>query len=150
MKLNILKMSMFAFLITGMLLSCNDTPAENVEEAEENVVEAQQELEEARQDSMEYVTYRTEAERKLDENDQKIAALKERQRTAAKEVEDKYDRDIEEMERRNKELRDNVQTYQQGGRDRWESFKQKFNEDLDALGNSISNVFERDTTDNKR
>jgi CHASE3 domain sensor protein len=86
MKLNILKMSMFAFLITGMLMSCNDTPAENVEEAEENVVEAQQELEEARQDSMEYVTYRTEAERKLDENDQKIAALKERQRTAAKEV----------------------------------------------------------------
>src|SRR5688572_14576329 len=99
MKSKFLKMSLFAFLITGMLMSCNDTPAENVEEAEENVIEAQQELEEARQDSLEYVTYRSESERRLDENDQKIAALKERQRTAKKEVEEEYDRKIEEIER---------------------------------------------------
>lgn len=150
MKSNILKMSMFAFLITGMLMSCNDSPGEKVEEAEENVLEAQQELEEARQDSIEYVTYRSESERKLDMNDQKIAELKQRKRTAAKEIEDQYDRDIEEMERRNKELRDNINNYQSGGRDRWESFKYSFNENMNELENSISNFFNRDTTNRDR
>lgn len=145
MKSNIMKLTLFAILITGLMMSCNESPGERVEEAEENVVKAQQELEEARQDSIEYVSYRSDAERKLDANDQKIADLKQRKRTASKEVEDQYDREIEALDKRNKELRDNIDTYQSAGRDRWESFKYSFNENMNDLENSISNLFKKDT-----
>lgn len=146
MKANIIKFSLCVFLTTGLLMSCNESPGERVEEAEENVVQAQQELEEARQDSIEYVTYKSDADRKFEANERRIEELKQRKRTASKEIENQYDRDIEELERRNKELRDKIETYQSGGRDRWESFKYSFNENMNELENRISNFFSRDTT----
>ena len=94
MRINILKLSVVAAVITGSLTFCTDTSKdkvdnaeEKVEEAKKDVVDAKEELQQAKADSVtEYAKFKADMNLQLKANDAKIAELKEKLKMEKKET----------------------------------------------------------------
>jgi len=56
-----------------------------------------------------------------------------------------YEKNLNELEQKNKNLKMKMAEYQDSGKDNWESFKREFNHDMDELGKSLKNF-----TDNNK
>ena len=142
MKSSILKLSFVVCVAATAIVSCNNSTEkkeEKVNEAITDVVVASQELVQARLDSArEYNAYKSEVEAKLIENDRNIANLKVEIKKEKKEAREKYDKELEELNQKNEKLKRNIQEYKGSVADKWESFKNSFNHDVDELGKSIS------------
>lgn len=146
MKTKILTIVALGFFAGTLLTSC-DKPQNQVENAKEEVMEAQEDLEKAKAEyALEVSDFKTAAEIKIAENKKTIQELKEK-RSSKKNAKEKevYDAKIAELERRNDVLRDKLRDYKEEKRsEKWESFKREFNDDMNALGNSIKNAFTDD------
>lgn len=112
---------------------------ENVAEAKEKVAEAYDDLVEARIDSAnDLANYRKEKQEKLEEYDEKIAALKASMKQEKKEIRDKYNKELEALEYKNAQVKMNLYDYKEGAKDQWDAFKLGVNKDMDELGKAIS------------
>ena len=134
---------MVVFLTTA-LIACNNSPekkAEKVEDAKEAVVTATNDLDKARQDSAdEYNQYKTASESRIRENDSLLVVLKARIKEEKKEARTAYEKEVNAMEEKNEKLKAKIHEYKENDKSKWESFKLGFNQDMDALGKSISNL----------
>ena len=132
-------------VMTGMI-SCTNSPtqkAENLEDAKENVLVAEQDLNQAVSDSInEYTRYKIEAETKLIENDQKIAALKTNMKAERIEVRAKYEKDLLELEQKNAALKVSISEYKENDVNKWEKFKALINQDIEEIKLAITRMSE--------
>ncbi len=103
------------------------------------------ERDEAKQDSIDYVNFKKENEKKIRENDKKIADFKTSLENEKQEVKDKYNQKIVDAEKKNNELRKKIADYKKDNT-KWDQFKREFNHDMDELGNAIKDIFK----DNKK
>ena len=55
----------------------------------------------------------------------------------------KYENQVLTLEQKNIELKKKLNDYKYEGKDNWEQFKQKFNNDIDSVGNAIKGLFEK-------
>jgi uncharacterized protein HemX len=107
-------------------------------------LEAKQDLQQARIDSAnEYNVYREESEAKLRENDRQIAELKLQMKAERKEIRVKYEKEVVALDEKNENLKIKIKEYKEGDKSNWQSFKEGFNQDLDAVGKSISAMAHR-------
>ncbi len=114
---------------------------ENVTKSRENVDVANENLRQAKLDSAaEYQSFRTQMELKLKENDQKIAELKAKAKSEKRDLDAAYAADLENLEKKNRELQSRVVTYKTSYADKWSSFKESFNQEMDEIGKSISRM----------
>ena len=146
MKTNILITAFIVCVATITITSCNfstEQKAATLEEAKANVEEASQDLDIARADSAEFANYKIESEKKLKENELLIADMKDKMKTERKESVAKYERQLDSLDMQNAQLRENMHTYNSLGKANWESFKKRFNQELDNLGKAISQLSER-------
>lgn len=112
------------------------------------------EIAESRQDSDSRVDYNEDINNfkkdindRIDANEKRIKELRENLREEKKEVRKEYEEKIENLEQKNTALKKRINEYREDGiGDRWESFKQEFNHDMDELGNAIDNL----VIDNKK
>lgn len=134
-------------LVALIVTSCNNSTKakeENLNNAQEDVVEAKQDLEETKTDSVyDFNKYKESIELKLIENEKVIADLKSKISLKNKSTRDLLTKDLEKLEKRNSELRHKIEDYKQGPTQKWELFKIDFNNDIDDLGKSISEMAER-------
>jgi thiol:disulfide interchange protein len=143
MKTPIFKMALLGCLATAGMTSCS-SPEKKVEDAQTNVLEAKQDLQQARIDSAnEYNVYREESEAKLRENDRQIAELKLQMKAERKEIRVKYEKEVVALDEKNENLKIKIKEYKEGDKSNWQSFKEGFNQDLDAVGKSISAMAHR-------
>lgn len=92
--------------------------------------------------SDEYKKYRAEQEKRITENEKKIAELRSKKDKVKKEKLMKYESKIDELEKKNKDLKKRIMTnYKDQGKEKWESFKNEFNHDMDELGQSLKDLF---------
>ena len=148
MKTNILITIFLVCFATFTITSCNfstEQKAATLEEAKANVEEASQDLDIARADSAEFANYKIESEKKLKENELLIADMKDKMKTERKESVEKYERQLDSLNMQNSQLRNNMHTYNSQGKANWESFKKRFNQELDNLGKAISQLAERNS-----
>lgn len=142
MKINALKFSLMAFIVIGGLSSCGSKPeekAEQVVEAKEDLAQAENELEVARNDSAKAIAdYKARTELRLAENDRLIAELKADMKSDRKEIKEKYEKDLAELNEKNVALKSRLTAYQESASENWNDFKQSVNKDMDELGKSIS------------
>jgi hypothetical protein len=131
--------------IMGMI-SCTNSPtkkAEVLEDAKENVLVAEQDLNQAVSDSInEYARYKMEAETKLIENDLKIAALKTNMKAERIEVRTKYEKELNELEKKNANLKVSISEYKEDDVNKWEKFKELVNQDIEEIKLAISRMSE--------
>ena len=146
MKTTLLTLTFIALLGTVGITSCNFTTeqkAETLEDAKANLDAASQDLELARQDSAETAEYKIESEIKLKSNDLLIADMKDKMNVQRQEIRAKYMKSLDSLDEQNSRLRNNMKLYSSKGKENWEKFKQGFNQELDALGKSISQLAEK-------
>lgn len=154
-----MKKTMLSFTAVAMLLSGTTawigcaSPAQKEENAKEEVAEAKEDLAEAQQDAAEatakaasaeeWQAFKTETQAKIDANQSLISELRKRKRKADNEMtEDAYKAKIDELQERNKQLRDRMDAYETNQSD-WNTFRQQYNSDMDELGRSLDDMRNR-------
>jgi glutamate synthase domain-containing protein 2 len=146
MKRIILSIVALVFAVSVAFYGCN-SPAQKVENAKDNVDQAKEDLDKAnREYQAEIENFRKETAERMAINEQLIAALK--VKIANEKYENKvlYNKKIEELEKKNRDMKKRADEFQDNGQDKWVSFKTEFNHDMDELGRALKDFF----TDNKK
>ncbi len=136
MKKTILALAVTVFMAGTVFMSCQSS-AEKVDEAKENVVQAELELNQAIKDSI--VQFRKESELKISAYDQSIADLKAKIATEKEDARATYEEKIEELEQKSDLLKTKLNDFKDDEIDKWNSFKNEFNRDMNDLGTALKN-----------
>ena len=86
------------------------------------------------------IKYREDVQVRIEENDRKLAELKEQIKVEKKEARMASEKMLMELDQKNAKLKMGIQEYKEGTKEKWEQFKMDFNRDLDDLGKSISDM----------
>jgi hypothetical protein len=93
----------------------------------------------------EWQQFKEDTNAKIEENNAKIAELKLKIKKTGKDIDKTYQKNIDAMEQKNKELKVKMESYKNDVNSDWKSFKREFNHDIDELGQSLKDF----TVDNK-
>lgn len=147
MKTPIVKIAALTVFIGSMLVNCNNSPKakeDQLSEAKEEVIDAKADLAESERDSIhDFNIYKESMEKKLAENEKVIADLKSKNTSTDKKVHDLYVKELASLEMKNAECKSKIMNYKQGTEQKWELFKVDFNKGVDELGQSISEMAQR-------
>ncbi|WP_133607162.1 hypothetical protein [Flavobacterium cheniae] len=147
MKTYILKTILTTSIIGLFMTSCNNSPTakeEDVKEATQDLIDAEADLNQAEYDSIsDFNTFKESIQLKLVENQKVIDDLKLKITSKGKVERDIDEVEINKLEKRNTDLRLKIENYEQGPAQKWELFKVDFNNELDDLGKSISEMADR-------
>jgi hypothetical protein len=147
MKTYILKTILTTSIIGLFMTSCNNSPSakeEDVKEATQDLIDAEADLDQAEYDSIsDFNTFKESIQLKLVENQKVIDDLKLKITSKGKVERDIDEVEINKLEKRNTDLRLKIENYKQGPAQKWELFKVDFNNELDDLGKSISEMADR-------
>lgn len=135
-----MKKSIYAFsLIVGIAAAGCQTPAQKEEKAAEKMQDAKQDMndakkEERRELNAEYPAFKTEGEREIDANNDRIAKLRNKlaKTGGTAPLDDARKRKIDDLEKKNADLKASLYGYETERSD-WETFKAKWNHDKDDL-----------------
>ncbi len=135
----------------GLIFSSCDSAEKKENEAQEKVADAKEELKavenEANANAMriasneEWTEFKTQTEVKIANNEARIAALKTSKSKDGKLLDGLYERRIDTLELRNKNLKMRIADYQLTKSD-WDAFKREFNSDMDGLGEALKSFGE--------
>jgi chromosome segregation ATPase len=152
-KLNQMKKILFILgtacaLIAGLIFTGCQTSTQKEEAAKEKVQDAKEDLKEVQKDvsedankaasAEEWKIFRNETEIKISKNENRIAELKIKMKKPGKILDPLYEKRIDVLEQRNRDLKAKMDAYEKNQSD-WESFKREFNHDMDDLGQSLEN-----------
>ncbi|WP_291135387.1 hypothetical protein [Flavobacterium sp. UBA7663] len=147
MKTYIIKMILTTSIIGLFMTSCNNSPTakeEDVKEATQDLIDAEADLNKAEYDSIsDFNTFKESIQLKLVENQNVIDDLKLKITSKGKVERDIDEVEINKLEKRNTELKLKIENYEQGPAQKWELFKVDFNNEMDNLGKSISEMADR-------
>jgi len=154
MKKSILTLAIATLVIGSIVVGCkNNTQREqeaqeSVDSAKAAVDEAEENLDEAKRAATaeEWQQFKDSTDAKIDENKAKIAELKLKIKKTGKDIDNAYQRNIDTIEQKNKNLKAKLDSYKNDADSDWQSFKREFNHDMDKLGNSLKDF----TVDNKK
>jgi predicted RNase H-like nuclease (RuvC/YqgF family) len=115
---------------------------ENVQEAKEDVQEAKEDLAVARRqaNAEEWQNFKDEVNVVIEKNDAKIAELKKEMKKTGKAANTEYDRKVDTLQKKNKELKLKLESYKNDADSDWQSFKREFNHDMDELGKAFNDL----------
>jgi FtsZ-binding cell division protein ZapB len=131
-------------LIAGSLLSSCESKQEKEDDAKEEVVEAKQELRDDQMDIknenyQDYLQFKADADEKIKQNDIKIEELRDKKHsTNGHDAE--YQQKIEDLKARNHVLKEKIDNYKDGDKDKWAEFKREFSHDMDELGKAFTDL----------
>jgi len=126
-------------LITGSaFIGCNndrDKDKENVEKANQDMIDAQVQFEK------EWQQFKSDAESRIDANQQKIDDFKVGMKTTSTKFKAKYENEVLTLEQKNIELKKKLNEFKYERKENWEEFKKAFTSDMDVVGNALNDIF---------
>lgn len=154
MKKTILSLVISSFIVATSIVSCKSTTKEEIE-SQEKVDVAEQNLKDAK-DSLvvakkaataeEWQTFKNQKDSVISYNENKIAELKLKMQKTGESVDAKYQKNIDALEQKNRDLKVKADTYRNDANSDWQSFKREFKHDVDEIGQAFKDV----TVDNKK
>jgi peptidoglycan hydrolase CwlO-like protein len=145
MKRSIFTLAIVTFAMGSIVMSCKpntekeQAAQESVDSAKVAVSEAEEDLDDARRAATaeEWQAFKDSTNAKIDENNAEIAKLKLKIKKTGKDIDKAYQRNIDTIEQRNKNLKTKMDSYKNDVNSDWKSFKREFNHDMDELGESL-------------
>lgn len=131
------------------MISCNQTEtkkAESSDTAKADQSPVSKLVEEIKPDlefESEFALFKAKVMEQLKENDRKIDELKTRQKRENKKMQLKLQKQIDKFETENNTLKNKIDKSINMDKKAWENFKTEFNQDIDSLTKSISNIFDK-------
>lgn len=154
MKKIIFFLAITTIIVGTTVVGCKSTTKEEIE-SQEKVDVAEQNLKDAK-DSLvvakkaataeEWQTFKNQTDSVISYNEAQIAELKLKMQKTGKSVDTKYQKNIDILEQKNKDLKVKVDTYKNDANSDWQSFKREFNHDMDEIGQAFKDL----TVDNKK
>jgi hypothetical protein len=149
MKELFLTLTVAVFMVGAILSGCQSSTKSKVEEAEQsldaaqfNLEVAQHELIAARKEYHEdYQLFKKEYDEKLRQNEFAIAELKAMIAMSSEQNKPILERELADLEKKNRDLKLSLENYNKSGKDNWERFKVEFKDNMNDLGESIGNLF---------
>jgi septal ring factor EnvC (AmiA/AmiB activator) len=129
------------FISGSILLRSCQSPAKKEKEAQENVKEAQEDLNEAKRDMAteeEWQQFKDEINSKIEANENRIAELKAERKRNEKTYDSLYSKNIDDLEKRNKELKNRVTDYKNDND--WQSFKRELDYQVNEVDRSVNDM----------
>ncbi len=146
--------ALITMFIAGTIFTSCQSSTEKVDAAKSNVEDAKQDLtaeqRNANSEAQEtantkaWEAFKLETDVQIKVNEIRIAELSEKAKKTSKAVDAKYAKSVAELEQKNTELKNRMDTYVLGKSD-WELFKTEFNHDMEGLGQALKDL----TVDNK-
>jgi len=128
-------------LIAGALLTGCEKNREN---AKEKVSQANRDMADAQaQFDKDWEQFKNDAELKINANQKNIDDFKIAMKKTSKKFRAKYENQVLTLEQKNIELKKDLNAYKYEGKDNWEQFKQKLNNNIDSVGNALKGIFEK-------
>src|ERR1700741_2038982 len=128
-------------ILAVSLLIHRITTASNSIKTNEKVIPVKSTLYRMQNDSLEdYKKYKKETEKKILENEKKIADLKIKKLDGTKEENERYTKKVAALEEKNRELKKRINDYPNSKNAKWDSFKREFNHDMDELGKALKDL----------
>ena len=145
MKKTILTLAVTLFIAGNIFTGCV-SPSQKVENAEEKVLDAKKDVKEAQNDlnviqneaEMDYQQFRIVYDNKIMANEKSIAELKVNIEGANEENRVTYKKKLAELERRNNDLKIELNDRKSDSSDDWQEFKTEFKSDMDELGKAFA------------
>ena len=134
-------------LITGSKLVGYNTPGmKSVTGGISVVNQSKQDVKKPNDDSKsDWQQFKIDAKVRIDANEQNIAKfnadMKADIKVDGKKVKKSYKKEVARLEKQNNELKTKLNEYKYDSKGKWMEFKKGFNKDMDAVGNSINNLF---------
>lgn len=152
MKKTILNLALTTFIVATVLVGCQDKSKqeaeakENVENAKENLDDAKAELSVARRAAteQEWQAFKDSTNATIKQNEIRIAEMKAELKKTGKTIDSEYSKKIQELEEKNKEIKNKLEVYKNDTNSDWQSFKKEFRHDMDDLGQSLKNFTVKD------
>lgn len=141
MRKTIFTFVMAMFVATTTFISCK--PATKEEEvATENAKEANEELIDAKKAATEeeWKAFKIYGDSIISENNERIAELKLKMKKTGKTIDVQYEKSIDALEQKNKDLKVKMETYKNDANADWQSFKREFNHDMDEVGHALKDL----------
>lgn len=149
----LLQFASITLIATSVFAGCASNK-EKEADAVENVSDAKEELQEVKNDANadaarvanaeEWQAFKNEAESKINDNETRIAELREKMKKSGKTMDSMYEKKISNLQDKNRELKMKLENYETNQSD-WESFKTEFNHDMEEFGKAFKDL----TVDNK-
>ncbi|MBL0063003.1 MAG: hypothetical protein IPP40_16355 [bacterium] len=133
----------FALASMAMFMGCSQTSEQKLADAKANVVDLKQDVKVAVADQteaarqVEWLNFKSNAEIKIISNDKAIADYKVSMTGTNGKRRANYNKKIDALELKNKELKAKLLNYPESGKSSWEQFKNEFNHDMDELGSAL-------------
>ncbi len=149
MKNKILTLAAIVFMSGVVLMGCQNAGEKKTQEAQESMGEAKPDLQAVQTGySDEWQNFKSTSEQKIQDNENSIAAFKEKtEKSGTKikaDVKVKYNKEIANLEEKNRLLKKKLEEYKNDGKTSWQDFKTGFNNDMDKLGKAVNDL----TSDN--
>ena len=126
-------------LITGsVFIGCNnnrENAKDNVEKANQDMIDAQVLFEK------EWQQFKSDAELKINANQEKIDDFKVSMKTTSTKFKAKYENEVLTLEQKNIELKKKLNEFKYERKENWEEFKKAFTSDMDVVGNALNDIF---------
>jgi Mg2+ and Co2+ transporter CorA len=141
---NSVKFIATAVCLTFLLVACQK-PEQKVEDAKDKVANANQDLKEATREARTawqeaWLTFKGDNDSEIGDNERRIIELRKEVSKLHKRYRANYSVRIDELERRNNDLRDRVNNYKDEGDVKWEEFKKETKRNMDDLTLSINKI----------
>jgi predicted nucleic acid-binding Zn-ribbon protein len=129
----------------AVLLAACQTPEQKVAETKENVTNAKQDLKEANRDARaqwqeDWLAFKRDNDKDIAANERRIIDLRQQVNGADSRYRATYNARIDELERRNNELRERVNNCRDGEDEKWGEFKENTKRNMDNLKALLGNV----------
>ena len=154
MKKSIFTLAIITCIAGTMMISCKPRTneekesQEKVEVARDNVQDAKDSLRVAKQAAtdQEWIAFKNSGDSIVRLNDLRIAGLKLKIQKTGKDIDSRYQENIDILEQKNKDLKVKMDTYKNDVSSDWQSFKREFKHDTDEIGKALKDL----TVDNKK
>lgn len=141
MKKPIYTLALALLVAAGTTLTSCGSSQEKVDEAKADIESAEMDVLKAKEDYYkEYNDFKTESDKQISDNSQRIIVLRKESSNRKKEEKEEYERKIADLEKRNEALQTKINEHKDDSKDGWESFKREFKHDMDELGQSITDI----------
>ncbi len=139
-----IKQLILTICIVGSISYCTTEPKmETAEEARERVIQATRTLQESQWDSLdEYILFKAEIVAQLQENELKVSSFKTIVKLEKRAIQDKFEKQIEQVEFKNKQLKTIITDHQVETHEKWILFKSDFNEQMNSLSQLMKEMNE--------
>ena len=133
------------FLIFAALIGCQNAGEKNSQIAQDSLAQTKKDSLAVQANlSDDWQKFKTESEIKIQDNENSIAAFKEKMKKSGNKLKIKYNKEVANLEQDNREMKKKLEDFKDDGKSAWINFKTGFNKDMDKIGKAVKDL----TSDN--